>query len=115
MQPTSTLTLARKLRKNLTASEAALWRALRGKRLDGLRFRRQHPIGPYIVDFYCASCRLAVEVDGGVHDDEDAKVHDARRDEWLGGQGVQVLRLSDRLVSSNIDDVLSRIAKACGR
>ena len=66
---------------------------LRNRQIGGFRFRRQHPIGPYILDFYCAEARLAVEIDGGSHDHPDQIGHDMRRDEWLAGKGVRTLRL----------------------
>ncbi|MEJ0064477.1 MAG: endonuclease domain-containing protein [Caulobacteraceae bacterium] len=71
------------MRKNLTPPEARLWQALRGRALDGLKFRRQHPIGPFILDFYCVSARLAVEVDGSVHTLGDNPARDDSRDLWL--------------------------------
>jgi very-short-patch-repair endonuclease len=61
---------ARRLRKNLTTAEACLWSALRNKKLEGLRFRCQHPVGNFILDFYCAACKLVVEVDGKIHDQQ---------------------------------------------
>src|SRR5690606_24383799 len=82
---------ARRLRRNLTQPEQALWALLRRNR-QGLHFRRQHAFGPYILDFYCAAAKLCVEVDGPAH--AERAVEDARRDGWLAGQGVQTLRFS---------------------
>lgn len=96
----------------MTRSEVILWQALRGKRLAGVRFRRQHVLGPYVVDFYCASSKLAIEVDGGIHWDDDAVASDARRDRWMAGQGVKVLRIPDRLVLENLNAALGMIAGA---
>src|SRR5215207_5286645 len=76
----------------MSLPEAILWQALRGKRMTGLRFRRQHPIGPYIIDFFCPTARLAVEVDGATHDDPEQAVHDTQRDAWLTQRGVNLLR-----------------------
>src|SRR3984957_9538215 len=82
--PVLTLKRARQLRREMTLPEVLLWEQIRGGRLNGLRFRRQHPIGPYILDFYCASARMAVEIDGAGHDHESQWTHDNRRDRWLG-------------------------------
>ncbi len=70
---------SRRMRRQPTKSEDLLWQALRKRQLAGLKFRRQHPIGPSIVDFYCHEKRLAVEVDGGVHQENDVKEHDLAR------------------------------------
>ena len=79
------------MRKAQSLPELMLWRLLKGDAL-GVRFRRQHPVGPYILDFFCTARRLAVEVDGLGH---EARVeHDARRDAWLAGQGIRVLRFA---------------------
>ena len=83
---------ARALRKNMTDGERRLWQALRARQVDGMRFRRQHPIGPYIADFVCLERRLIVEVDGGHHTEDDQIAHDARRDRWLNAEGYRVLR-----------------------
>ena len=89
------LRFAREMRKSPTESETRLWSVLRSRSLAGYKFRRQHPIGGYILDFYCARRRLAVELDGGQHTDEDAIEYDRRRTQRLGGLGVRVLRFSD--------------------
>ena len=81
--PSPTFKRARELRRKMTLPEVVLWRALRKGRLAGLRIRRQHPIGPYILDFYCPSARLAIEVDGSVHDITAQVRHDERRAAWL--------------------------------
>jgi very-short-patch-repair endonuclease len=88
-----TLKRARRLRQALTGPEVGLWVRLRYRQLGGFRFRRQHPVGPYILDFYCAEARLAVEIDGPMHDDPDQIRRDARRDEWLAAAGIGVLHL----------------------
>ena len=84
---------ARQLRKNMTTSEWRVWSYLKGRQLDGWKFRKQAPIGPYIVDFACFAARLVVELDGNSHDDVVAD-HDERRQAWLESQGFKVLRLS---------------------
>jgi very-short-patch-repair endonuclease len=82
---------------------------LRSKKLGGLKFRRQHPVGPYVVDFYCPEARLAVEVDGQQHGDATQSVHDARRTAWLATQGVTVLRVAAEDVRTNLDGILTWI------
>src|SRR4051812_41235769 len=89
-----TVERARRLRGNMTSAEKVLWERLRMHRLDGLGFRRQHPAGANILDFYCSFAKLAVEVDGPHHDDDpDQAEHDRRRDAWLAREGIGVLRL----------------------
>jgi len=113
--PRATRDRARRLRREMTLPEVALWAALRGKRMGGLRFRRQHPIGSYILDFYCDELRLSLEVDGQTHDQPDALRHDARRDEWLAARGIRVHRVSARDVLSDIGAVLDGILALAGR
>jgi CreA protein len=106
-----TLKRARELRGNLTLPEVVLWQSLRQGRLAGLRFRRQHAIGPFIVDFYCPSARLAVEVDGHIHDDAGQVRYDRRRDAFLSAHGVRVLRFAagDVLQDERLEGVLAAI------
>ena len=98
---------ARELRCDQTEAEAFLWRRLRRKSLCGLKFRRQHPIGRFIVDFYCAEAKLVVEVDGGVHADQTE--YDALRTEMLTEQGYRVVRCCNEDVLTAIGKVLERI------
>ncbi|MBU1375908.1 MAG: DUF559 domain-containing protein [Alphaproteobacteria bacterium] len=84
---------ARALRKTMTGPEVILWTRLRGRTPDRPTFRRQHPVGTIILDFYCPSARLAVEVDGRTHWDDDARRKDAARDAWLESQGIATLRI----------------------
>ena len=100
----------------MSLPEVVLWQQLRRQQLAGMKFRRQHPIGPYVLDFYCADCSLAVEVDGGSHDFETRALHDERRDAWLAAEGVRVLRFlaSDVLDDSSIEAVLTAIKSAAG-
>jgi len=102
--------LARKVRRESTEIEQWLWQELRGHRLGGHRFRRQHPVGPYVLDFYCPSARLCVEVDGSGHLDRAA--HDDRRSEWLATRGIRVIRFWDHEVSNQREHVLQAIADA---
>ena len=112
--PVLTLKRARQLRREMTLPEVLLWERIRGGRLNGLRFRRQHPIGPYILDFYCTSARLAVEIDGAGHDHESQWAHDKRRDRWLGENRIRVLRTPARDILNDeaIEGVISSIAQA---
>src|SRR5947207_10375074 len=84
--PILTLKRARALRRKMTLPEVILWQELRGGKLKGLQFRRQHPIGPYILDFFCPAARLAIEIDGSSHENEQQFRHDERRDRWLATQ-----------------------------
>jgi very-short-patch-repair endonuclease len=95
----------------MTPPEARLWTRLRGHRLQGFKFRRQHPVGPYITDFYCAAARLAVEVDGRVHDEPGQIEHGRRRTRWLAGQGVRVIRIAAMDVRDELDGVLAFIVR----
>jgi very-short-patch-repair endonuclease len=100
---------ARALRKSMSDAERKLWRGLRARRIDGARFRRQHPIGRYIVDFVCLEQRLVVEVDGGQHTEDEHIAADARRDRWLESEGYRVMRVSTTDVYGNLDGVLDTI------
>ena len=106
-----TVERARSLRRVMTPPETRLWNRLRAKRLGGLKFRRQHPIGPFILDFYCAEAKLAVEVDGRIHDDPDRLDHDRRRTAWLQRQEIRVVRLAAESVRTELDGVLAFIAR----
>ncbi|MGC6328546.1 endonuclease domain-containing protein [Rhizorhabdus sp. FW153] len=110
--PKRTIERARKLRKALSLPEVLLWKALR-QRPRGWKFRRQHPAGPYVLDFYCAEARLAIEVDGIAHDMGDRPERDAVRDAWLAGQGVAVLRIPAGEVLRNADDAVRQIVSVC--
>ncbi|WP_374388952.1 endonuclease domain-containing protein [Brevundimonas sp.] len=109
--PKTTVGRARALRRKLTLPEVLVWQALRGRRLDGLRFRRQHPIGPYILDFYCEEAKLAVEIDGQGHEHPDAYRHDECRTSWLTLRGIEVLRTPARDVLVDLSAVLDHIRR----
>ena len=111
--PVLTFKRARNLRRSMTLPELILWRHLRGNRLAHLRFRRQHPLRPYILDFFCPLARLAIEVDGAVHGAVDQARHDEKRDRWLREQGVRVLRIpaADILDDRRFEDVLATIER----
>jgi very-short-patch-repair endonuclease len=104
-----TTTRARSLRSGMTDSERMLWRALRGKQLNGRRFRRQHPIGQYIADFACIEQKIVIELDGGQHQEQLA--HDEQRSAYLRAHGWRVLRFWNNEVLSNLDGVLTVIAE----
>src|SRR6185295_703507 len=87
--------LARKLRTEATETARKLWALLRNGSFGGVRFRRQQPIGPYIVDFYCASAKLVVELDGGQHSETDTLEYDAARTQFLNNLGYQVIRFTN--------------------
>ncbi len=103
--------IARALRRNQTDAERKLWARLRGLRLVGLRFRRQHAIGNYIVDFVCLEKRLVLEIDGSQHNETYTIRKDAERTRWLESEGYHVLRFWDNDVLMNIDGVLDKISE----
>ena len=105
------VSFAKDLRKNSTDTENVLWKYLRAKRLAGFKFRRQEPIGKYIVDFVCFECLVIIECDGGQHAFETEK--DQERDQWFEKQGYCVLRFWDSDVLRNTEGVLEAILKAC--
>ena len=100
---------AKQLRQRLTESESILWFHLRGRRCCGEKFRRQHPIGPFIVDFYCAARQLVIECDGCDHRTKEGKEYDARRDAWLESQGIRVLRFTNTQIENDVFAVLKEI------
>jgi very-short-patch-repair endonuclease len=93
---------ARRLRANMTDAERLLWLHLRTKQMNGARFRRQVPLGHYIVDFACFTPKVVIEIDGGQHNEPDAKRHDAQRDDWLRSEGFTVLRFWNNDIIENI-------------
>jgi len=99
---------AKRLRQQMTPPEIGLWLALR-RNEHGLRFRKQHPAGNYVLDFYCATVRLAIEVDGEAHARGDRPARDAVRDAWLSDQGVRVLRYPAEQVLTNLEGVVAQI------
>ena len=86
-----------------------LWKKLRGKQLDGYRFRQQHGFGPYVLDFYCPSLRLCIELDGGVHDEEKVRLKDEERTLFLEENKIKVLRFRNEEVEQGLDNVLVKI------
>lgn len=107
--PEETCKLARRLRKRITKAEKKVWHELRRNNLKEYYFRRQHPIAWYIADFYCHKAKLVVELDGPSHDTEDMQVHDERRDSFMEGLEIKVLRFKNEEVFGNLDAVLEEI------
>ena len=105
------LARARSLRRTPAATERLLWTLLRDRRLGGLKFRRQVPLGRYVVDFLCLSNRLVIEADGPHHD----PAYDAARDAWLSAEGFRVLRFPNADIQDRREETLNAILKAAGR
>ena len=103
---------AKYLRRRLSLPEGLRWRAIKGGKADGLKFRKQHPIGPYVLDFYCDAVRLCVEVDGASHGFGDRWRKDEQRDAWLAGKGIRTLRMSAALVLDEVNDAVRTIVYA---
>jgi very-short-patch-repair endonuclease len=105
---------AKVMRANPTDAERVLWARLRNKQLGGHKFRRQHVMRPFIVDFYCAAKKLVVEVDGDVHDEGEQQAKDEARAEYLEREyGIEVVRFSNEEVVANTREVLEEIWKIC--
>ena len=101
----------RELRQESTKAEKLLWAELRNKKLNGLKFRRQHPIDKFVLDFYCHERKLAIELDGSIHDLKVNKDYDEARTAMLGGLGINTLRFRNEGIVSNIENVLQQISK----
>ena len=110
--PGATIGKARKLRRAMSPPEVRLWSELR-KRPGDFRFRRQHPAGPFVLDFACLSARLAIEIDGDAHDRLRQAYLDEGRDAWLMAQGFRTLRIPAGEIFRNLDGVLRGIEEAC--
>ncbi len=107
-KPARTVRRAKQLRRELSLPEAMLWRELRGSP-DGIRFRKQHPAGPYILDFFCARANLAIEVDGIAHDMGDRPERDARRDAWLREHQIDTVRIPAQDVLADATEIAEAI------
>ncbi|MAO07307.1 MAG: cytosine methyltransferase [Alteromonas sp.] len=107
--PKRTKGFRKELRSNLTSAEAYLWGYLKEKRLGGRKFRRQHGIGPYVVDFYCASEQIVIELEGEVHMNATAEEQDLIRMNFLESEGLTVLRFENKMVFENLFSVLNEI------
>ena len=104
---------ARHMRKEPTAAEDALWQVLRGRRIQGAKFRRQHPVGPFIVDFVCLQRRLVVEVDGQIHRAQSGRDHE--RDSYIRATGLDILRFTNDEVLHQLEAVIQRIEAKLSR
>jgi very-short-patch-repair endonuclease len=105
----TTKALAAELRKNMTYAEKVLWQQLRNRKLDNLKFRRQHPVAIFILDFYCHEKKLAIEVDGGIHNNEEQKEWDENRTYELNEFGIVILRFSNEEVIDKTEMVVDSI------
>ena len=103
------LKIRKKLRKNLTPAEAFLWRYLKAKKLNGRRFQKQHSIDNFIVDFYCASEKLIIELDGQVHMNSSATENDENRTAHIESLGFTVIRFENKMVFNHLESVLKEI------
>ncbi|MCL4511370.1 MAG: endonuclease domain-containing protein [Bacteroidetes bacterium] len=97
------------LRKNMPEAEVILWSRLKGKQIVGMKFRRQYSVGPFVLDFYCAEKKLAIEVDGPSHFEDGAQEHDAERQRWIEQFGIRFLRFTNTDVRTNLNGVLRAI------
>jgi very-short-patch-repair endonuclease len=104
-----TMKKAKQLRKNMTKAESVLWERLKTKQILGAKFRRQHPINIYIVDFYCHSAKLVVELDGGIH--KSQKEYDLERTKDIEMYGLKVVRFINSEIENDIEKVISKIKK----
>ena len=110
--PVPLLEAARALRKSITDAEQLMWHCLRQKQLGGFRFRRQHPFERFVLDFYCCEAKLAVELDGGQHNEPEAIVRDTERTAFLEQHGIQVIRFWNNKVFQNLEGVLQSVYDA---
>ncbi|MCB9285703.1 MAG: endonuclease domain-containing protein [Lewinellaceae bacterium] len=106
---------AEALRNQMTEAEQVLWEALREKQLEGLKFRRQHPVNEYVLDFYCHQARLAIELDGKYHEENGQRFYDADRTNNLEELGMRVIRFQNEAVLENLDEVLEEIREEVKR
>jgi len=103
-----------KLRRDATPCERILWRHLKGRQIEGCKFRQQHGYGPFVLDFYCPSIRLCIEVDGEVHDLDEVKRKDEERTLFLYENRISIIRFKNKEIENEIDSVINRI-KECVR
>jgi very-short-patch-repair endonuclease len=99
------------LRNQATPAEAALWKGLQNSQLSGRKFRRQHSVGPYILDFYCPTEKLCVELDGQMHFEHGGNLRDEERTRYLNNLGIRVIRFENSLVFQNPESVLEEIKR----
>lgn len=101
--------LAKKLRQDQTKQETTVWNLLRNHKINGLKFKRQYPIGNYIVDFVCHEIQLIIEIDGGQHNDDEHKIYDIERSQYLNSRGYTVIRFWNNEIDNNLEGVYQRI------
>jgi very-short-patch-repair endonuclease len=104
----------RELRQEATLAENLLWRHLRRKQFEGLKFRRQHQLGPFIADFYCSAARLVIELDGGQHFGVEVERYDRERTNYFESRGLRVIRFTNAEVTRNPESVIEAILEAIG-
>ena len=105
---------AAELRKSMTYAEKVLWQQLRNRKMDGIKFRRQHPVSIFILDFYCHEKKLAIEVDGGIHQSEDQRERDENRTFELNELGINILRLTNEEVIDSTQKSIEKIKAYLG-
>jgi very-short-patch-repair endonuclease len=101
----------KELRNRSTSAEIHLWSFLKRRQVSGLKFRRQYSVGPYILDFYCVEIRLAIELDGEVHNDVEQRMHDKHKDAFMASAGIVVWRVENRAVYDSADTLLNEIER----
>jgi very-short-patch-repair endonuclease len=106
-----TVQMAKRLRREMTPPEVFLWQHLRGQEL--VKIRRDHPIGPYALDFYCSKAKLAIEVDGIAHDMGDNPARDVRRDDYVAELGIETIRIPAKVVLKNSVEIADSVVRMC--
>jgi very-short-patch-repair endonuclease len=104
----------KKFRRNATSAEAVLWKRLKNKQIKRLKFRRQHSVGKFILDFYCAEKKLAIELDGEYHAIPGKETSDSKRDIFLKSLGIEILRFENKIVFENPELIIEEITKVAG-
>jgi len=107
-----TLRLAGELRRSMTEAEKALWHTLRRKQLEGYRFRRQHPVKDFILDFFCYEAMLGIEVDGSVHEELTHAERDLERTRMLNELGINIIRFTNQQITTDMNNVIAAISEA---
>ena len=111
MRKGAKIKLARHFRKAMTHAEVLLWLGLKGHSREGFSFHKQHPVGPYIADFYCAKIKLVIEVDGQIHKRDDHPQRDAVRDQWFAEQGIEIMRIPAADIMADAHDVSDGVVR----
>ncbi len=111
----NTFSKAERLRNNMTTPESILWEAVKGNKVEGYKFRRQHPIHLYIADFYCHKLKLVIEIDGEYHNSETQLKKDQERTSYLNAQGIQIIRFTNSEVINNLNEVINKIKEVINK